>query len=239
MPDGGWFRWENWPDKSGELLEAFRANSITMIKDVQAVNWYDTDTVCQARQADARALPVRDSSIDAVITSPPYANRHDYSRIFHIDLLLLGLDEKRVTELRHRSIRSHVEAKNPQGFKRKLSHYKEPNSLKIILDQVPIDADKRIVPLLKGYFQDMYLSLLEVSRILKSGGHAAYVVGNVRHAGTMIPVDEILGAMAPQVGLEFDKAWVLRRRGNSAEQMGQYGRLAARETVVQLMKTTK
>jgi len=40
----------------------------------------------------------------------------------------------------------------------------------------------------------------------------------------MIPVDEILAEMAPQVDLEFDKAWVLRRRGNSAQQMGEYGR---------------
>ena len=85
----------------------------------------------------------------------------------------------------------------------------------------------------------MYLSLLEVSRILRNGGHAAYVIGNVRHAGVMVPVDEILGEMAPQVGLEFDKAWVLRRRGNSAQQMGEFGRQPARETVVQLKKASR
>jgi hypothetical protein len=65
-----------------------------------------------------------------------------------------------------------------------------------------------------------------------------YVVGNVRHAGLMMPVDEILGRMAPQVGLEFDKAWVLRRRGNSAQQMGQYGQEPARESIVLLAKNS-
>ena len=236
VPDGGWFRWGDWPDQSEKLLEAFQTAGSSMIEDVQTLNWPNTDVTYQARRADARKLPILNSSTDAVITSPPYANRHDYSRIFHIDLLLLGLTEKRVTKFRHEAVRSNVEAKDPNGFKRKIRHYREPTSLNAVLTQIPNDADERIIPLLKGYFQDMYLSLLEVSRILRNGGHAAYVIGNVRHAGVMVPVDEILGEMAPQVGLEFDKAWVLRRRGNSAQQMGQFGRQAARETVVQFKK---
>jgi DNA modification methylase len=237
VPDGGWFRWQEWPDRSKELLDVFQATSISMIGDVEALNWDDVDMIGQARLADARKLPVRTSSVDVVITSPPYANRHDYSRIFHIELLLLGLSEKGITKLRHKSFRSHVEARDPSGFKRKLAYYHAPDSLNTLLDQVPTDADERIVPLLMGYFQDMYLSLLEVARMLRKGGHGAYVVGNVRHAGVMIPVDAILGELAPQVGLEFEKAWVLRRRGNSAQQMGQYGREPSRESIVLLKKT--
>lgn len=236
IPDGGWFRWEKWPNQSDKLLETFKTTGRSMIADVQAVHWQEADLVYEARRADARKLPALDASIDAVITSPPYANRHDYSRIFHIDLLLLGMNEERVTKLRHGSIRSNVEAKDPDGYKRKLNHYREPGSLINVLAQIPADADERIGPLLKGYFQDMYLSLSEVSRILRHGGHVGYVIGNVRHAGVMIPVDEILGEMAPQVGLEFERAWVLRRRGNSAQQMGEYGREPARESVVLLRK---
>ena len=91
IPDGGWFRWGDWPDNSEELLEAFQTNCSSMIGDVQALNWPGIDIACEARRADARRLPMLDSSTNAVITSPPYANRHDYSRIFHIDLLLMGL----------------------------------------------------------------------------------------------------------------------------------------------------
>jgi DNA modification methylase len=236
IPDGGWFRWAEWPDQSTKILEAFKTNSRSMIADVQAVNWQNSDLIYEAKRADARKLPIPDSSVDAVITSPPYANRHDYSRIFHIDLLLLGLSEEGVTRLRHGSVRSNVEAKYPDGYERKLSRYEEPSLLVAILSQIPSEADERIIPLLKGYFQDMYLSLLEVARILRTGGHVAYVIGNVRHGGVMVPVDEILGQIAPQVGLEFERAWVLRRRGNSAQQMGEYGREPARETVVQLRK---
>ena len=44
---------------------------------------------------DARSLPLRSDSVDAVLTSPPYPNRHDYSRVFHIELLLLEYQKPR------------------------------------------------------------------------------------------------------------------------------------------------
>jgi hypothetical protein len=104
------------------------------------------------------------------------------------------------------------------------------------LDDLPKDADPRIARLLKGYFEDLFLSLQELHRVLRPGGKIAYVIGNVRHAGTMVPVDEILVQLASGAGLVFDCAWVMRQRGNSAQQMGKFGREAARETVVLLTK---
>ena len=239
VPDGGWFRWQKWPDRSDEVRQAFRDRVSCMLEDVQALNWTEDVAPSQARLADARNLPLSDSSIDGLITSPPYANRHDYSRVFHIDLLLLGLAEPEVTKLRHESIRSHVEAKVPDGYKRRLKSYRMPSALQEVLKKIPADADPRIMRLLNGYFEDIYLSLLEVGRVLKLGGRAAYVVGNVRHAGVMVPVDEILAEMAPQTGLTFDAAWVLRLRGNSAQQMKQYGRQPSRETIVFFAKDKK
>jgi len=232
VPDGGWFRWQTWPNRSDEIRQAFIDRVAQMLEDVQALNWTESVPPIRARLADARKLPLPASSIDGLISSPPYANRHDYSRVFHIDLLLLGLPEPEVTKLRHGSIRSHVEAKDPYGYKRRLKSYNMPSALQAVLEEIPDDADSRIMPLLIGYFEDIYLSLLEVGRVLKLGGRAAYVVGNVRHAGVMVPVDEILAELAPQTGLTFDAAWILRLRGNSAQQMKQYGRQPSRETIV-------
>ena len=232
VPDGGWFRWQTWPNRSEEIRQAFEERVAIMLADVQALSWAENGPPTRARLADARKLPLSAASIDGLITSPPYANRHDYSRVFHIDLLLLGLGELEVTKLRHESIRSHVEAKSPQGYKRRLKGYRTPESLEAVLGKLPADADTRIKPLLKGYFEDIYLSLFEVGRVLRPGGRAAYVVGNVRHAGVMVPVDEIIAELAPQAGLNFDIAWVLRFRGNSAQQMKQYGREPSRETAV-------
>ena len=209
-----------------------------MIADVEALNWLSDVPPARVRLADARKLPLKAESVDGFITSPPYPNRHDYSRVFHIDLLLLGLPEAEVTKLRHESIRSHVEARGPNGYKKRLKGYSGTESINSVLAALPADVDPRIEQMLKGYFEDIYLSLSEVQRILRPGGRAVYVVGNVRHAGVMIPVDKITADLASEVGLCFDVAWVLRLRGNSAQQMGLYGKEQSRESAVILSKVS-
>ena len=209
VPDGGWFRWKEWPDRSPEIRQSFESRVSCMMSDVEALNWLGHVPPARVRLADARKLPLRAESVDGLITSPPYPNRHDYSRVFHIDLLLLGLPEAKVTKLRHESIRSHVEARGPSGLKRRLKGYSGTESINSVLDTLPSDSDPRIEQMLRGYFEDIYLSLSEVQRILRPGGRAAYAVGNVRHAGVMVPVDKITAELASQVGLCFDVAWVL------------------------------
>lgn len=235
VPDGGWFRWSDWPDRSTEMRDAFKSRVSLMLADVQALNW-PKDQVAAMRRADARRLPIGSSFVDGLITSPPYANRHDYSRVFHIELLLLGEAEAEVTALRHRSIRSHVEAKPPRGAARQLQMYRPPARLVEALEALPASTENRVRRFLQGYFEDIYLSLVEVARVLRPGGRAAYVIGNVRHAGVMVPVDEICAELAVQAGLEFEAAWVVRERGNAAQQMGRYGRQASRESVILLSK---
>ena len=221
------------------MRDAFENAVSRMMVDVQLLNWSDEAPVASVRRADARKLPIESSCIDGLITSPPYANRHDYSRVFHIELLLLGAAESDVTNLRHRSVRSHVEAKPPRGFTHQLDMYQPPALLKEALEALPTSTDDRVRRMLLGYFEDLYLSLLEVARVLRPGGRAAYVVGNVRHAGVMVPVDEMTAELARQAGLEFEASWVMRERGNAAQQMGRYGRQPSRESVVLLAKGTR
>ena len=108
------------PDRSAEIRDAFKCTPcLLMMGDLEVLNW--TEGISEStsvRRADARQPPDRlVQLIDGLISSPPYANRHDYSRVFHIALLLLGEAESDVmTDLRHRSIRSHVEAKPPRGI---------------------------------------------------------------------------------------------------------------------------
>ena len=64
--------------------------------------------------------------------------------------------------------------------------------------------------MIRGYFEDIFLSLQEAARVLRRGGKVAYVVGNVRHAGTSVPVDVALCEIADLVGLSLDVGWVMR-----------------------------
>jgi hypothetical protein len=74
--------------------------------------------------------------------------------------------------------------------------------------------------------------LAEVARVLRPGGRAAIVIGNVQYCGVAFPVDEITVGIGQQIGLTAERLVVARYRGNSAQQMGLYGRNPARESVV-------
>jgi hypothetical protein len=58
------------------------------------------------------------------------------------------------------------------------------------------------------------------------------VVDNVRFDGEMIPVDLILCDMAERVGFKTEAIWIARYKGNSSQQMGRYGRVPVRESVL-------
>ena len=90
--------------------------------------------------------------------------------------------------------------------------------------------------MLTGYFEDLYSTLTVVRDVLKNTGKAAFVLGNVRHAGALIPVDEIFALVAQQAGLKHVDTWVIRERGNTAQQMGRFGRQPSRGSIIFLSK---
>ena len=236
IPDGGWFRWVKKENRPNLIPSSFAEHVRQMRQDVETDKSHRRSGKIRSRFGDSRFQTPQEEKVNAVITSPPYPNRHDYSRVFHIDLLMLGQTEAQITNLRRQSIRSHVEAKMPAEQQANQFDFRPPTSLVTALDALPAGADLRIRSMLIGYFADMYASLVNIRRSLVEGGKVAFVVGNVRHAGIPILVDEILVDVARNIGFSHQASWVARLRGNSAQQMGRYGRVAARESVVLLQK---
>ncbi|MBA2741048.1 MAG: hypothetical protein H0U46_03450 [Actinobacteria bacterium] len=178
---------------------------------------------------DARALPLDDDSIDAVITSPPYPNRHDYTRVFAVELELGFSLGPAIKDLRYRALHSHPEARRPSH----VPSYHEADVLTTQVDQVAQrHPDPRIPRMLSGYFEDLFVVLSEIRRVLVPAGRAALIVGNAQYSGISIPVDEHLADVAERAGFVVDSVNTLRMRGNSAQQMAVYGRRAARESAV-------
>jgi hypothetical protein len=234
VSDGGWFRWLDKPEQAHLVLPTFSNQVDRMLADVEPITPSVVDQSPPLRQKallhDARSIHSLGQVFDGLITSPPYPNRHDYTRVFQIELLLLGSDEDEVFRIRHNSLRSHVEAAAPPNAD--LGQYSVPPSLHGCLDEMPVDVDPRVPRMVRGYFEDMYLSLLSARRCVRPGGNLALVVGNVRHAGVVVPVDEILAEVGEEAGLQWTRTCVIRLRGNSAQQMGTYGRVPSREGIV-------
>lgn len=192
-----------------------------------------SDVSASAVIGDARSFPdkIRKTQFDAILTSPPYPNRHDYTRIYELELLVgfIG-DNQSLKALRYNTLRSHVEAKE----RYKAVGYLIPLKLNNIINNLHTRElnNPQIINTLVGYFEDMYLSLKEMKKVLKPGGHIGLVVSNVRFAGLMIPVDELLAEIGEQVGLSKQYIYVLRYRGNSSQQMSKHKREPARESLI-------
>ena len=187
-----------------------------------------------ANIGDARRLSTN-RVFDAVITSPPYPNRHDYTRIYSLEMVFdFVTSNDKLKKVRYDSIRSHVEAKK----KYEATGYERLP----IVDELVKDISRngtnnpQVLEMLQGYFEDMYLVLSEISRCLKKKGIAALVVSNVRFAGVSVPVDEILAELGQQVGLKLENIFVLRYRGNSSQQMRNYKRDSSRESIIMWQK---
>jgi len=183
-----------------------------------------------ARVGDARKIRTQ-KKFDAIITSPPYPNRHDYTRIYGLEMIFDFItSNNELKKVRYETIRSHVEARQ----KYKALDYVQPKTLSILIDKIKNNGvnNSQVLDMIDGYFEDMYLALCEMKRCLNKSGQIALVVSNVRFAGINLPVDELLSEIGKQAGLKPKGIWIARLRGNSSQQMRDYKRIPSRESIV-------
>ncbi|MBL9032624.1 MAG: hypothetical protein JNM80_13090 [Phycisphaerae bacterium] len=233
VPTGGWLSWR--PNRRpAARLRADLADTVEgMLTDLRGIS-EPVNHRWTARVADARSLPLKDGSVSAIITSPPYPNRHDYTRVFGVELMFGFLDWDGTRSLRYQMMHSHPEARPnrppSQG-------YSEPRLITDAIRRVARHNEReRLVAMLHGYFLDLYLSLREMARALRAGGKAALVLGNAQYDGVPIEVDKATALIGRHAGLRCTEIRVVRQRGNSAQQMKLHGRAPARESVVMFVK---
>lgn len=227
---GGWLKMADPPPLGRSLTQDYLARLARMLRDLagfQRTLHHGTWTV---KIGDARTSHPELGRFTAVISSPPYLNRHDYTRVLSLELLIGFLElYDDLKELRYRLLRSHVEAKDvlsPLG-------YTVPAAVKDVLAELAVrDADPRVLRIVAGYFEDLYAVLGATRQVLTPDGRVAFVLGNVRFSGVTIPVDEIVAEIGEAVGLRCDSILVARHRNNSAQQMRAFGRTPSRESVI-------
>jgi DNA modification methylase len=156
--------------------------------------------------------------------SPPYLNNFDYSEIYKLELWMLDFVStyEEWQKLRRSTIRSHHSLKFPQT--NILRSHKDAQSIIHWIDFMASSqclvgkAAENMPSVIKGYFDDMYLSLKEQFRVLKPGGFLVYVVSNSRHAYLPIATDLMLGHIAQIIGFEPLELVVLKKRNGRTRQ---------------------
>lgn len=139
---------------------------------------------CTVQQRDARTMKLDDETIDAIITSPPYLNQIDYTKVYEIEnLFIRGLYEKP-------PMRSYIGLESDTEFLPELDLPKAANA----------------------YFHDIHEVLEEMHRVCKPGAMIAIVVGNAYFPGRIVDSDLIICHLADSAGFKIDRISVLNTR---------------------------
>jgi len=147
------------------------------------------------KQGDARKLDYEEGSIDLVLTSPPYLNAIDYMRCSKFSLVWMGHNVSELRQIRGKSVGA--EASSEQAL--------ESSCVTSLIKQLGLKTklSNRDHALLASYVWDMGQALSEVSRVLRRGGRAVYVVGDSMSKSTFIRNSSIVTAVAQKSGLSF------------------------------------
>jgi hypothetical protein len=154
-------------------------------------------------RGDARQLVGQIEPVDLAVFSPPYPNSFDYTDVYNVELWALGYLDSRTknTELRNRTLRSHVQI------------YRDMSSAGIespLLQQTMQELEgasgrlwNRHIPAMIGaYTADMALVLQGLAAKLRTKGRVYMVVGDSRYANINVPIAAILAQVSPSLGLE-------------------------------------
>ena len=239
--------------KLGQVIEDLSENKSNTLFDLYDTKNIEYKPVNIIEGSCLEELPKLESDyFDFIITSPPYCNRYDYTRTYALELMYLGYDNVKVRDLRQTMLSCTVENKekveilksfyntlNQESiFDKVLNVYNqseamnEVNSTLYELNRIGSLNNKNIARMVKNYFLEMCFVVCEMARVTKSGGYCVMVNDNVRYGGEEIPVDLILSEFAENFEFEIEKIFVLARgKGNSSQQMGNYGRTEVRKCV--------
>ena len=184
------------------------------------------------------------TAYSAILTSPPYCNRYDYTRTYALELAMLELTQVEVSDLRQEMLsctvenrekdllkicpqwEPFIEAANQQKLLQTINTYLEHEKASGALN------NNGIPRMVRGYFSEMACVIGECARVLKPNARLFMVNDNVRYAGVSISVDTILSDIARSLGFEVEKILVVQgKKGNSSQQMGTYGRVPLRKCV--------
>ncbi len=217
-------------DSEGSVYEVLEKAVISGLKDLLETKFLSPASATESMLGDSKNLNLREGQVDAVITSPPYLNRNNYIAQQKGELALLGFIQDAISykELVKSTLISHVEGTLPKSSE---SAFPEIN--KIIENVALTEGNNPKIPyMIAGYFEDMNAIFLEMWRVCKSGAQLAFVVGNARWGGVVIPVDHLLMQQAEKIGFRPEKIFITRFKGNSPQQMRRFGRIPVRESII-------
>ena len=194
-----------------------------MVQDIEQIRHLDI-VPTYVYLADSRNIgeTLQKSSINAVITSPPYPNEKDYTRTTRLESVLLGFIKNK-TDLRYykqRLLRSNTR----NVYKTDTDEKWVANNQRINELSEKIEAKRRELGKTSGfeklyhrvvklYFGGMAKHLEELKPKLCHGAWLAYVVGDqASYFRILVRTGEILAEIAEELGYKVERIDLFRNR---------------------------
>ncbi|HLG28059.1 MAG TPA: DNA methyltransferase [Paenisporosarcina sp.] len=239
-----------------DVLAEFVSLANQMAKDIQAIKLWSKGRYKQSEHnlinGDSRDTTnyIQDKSIDHVFTSPPYLNNFDYADRTRLELYFWGqakswgeISEKirtvlitsATTQINRADARYEImdefskECPQVTGFigdsVEKLSKIRKTKGGKKSYDLM-----------VAGYFNDMYLIIKDVYRVMKPATNALFVLGDSAPYGIHIPTDKLIGDIGIGIGFSSYEIEILRTRGDKWKANPQRHNIPLHEGIVILSK---
>lgn len=181
---------------------------------------------------------VPDSSIDLVITSPPYLNSRDYTDTYMLELKTLGFTKSfsEITELREKTIRSHVQIKWKDITCIDNALLQDTLAKLEVAKKAKKNWNSSIIDMIRLYFVDIDTIFGLLAKKLKNGGKVYFNVSNSAYFNTEINTLEIASSIAEDNGFEIKEIRKARYLKTSPQQKKIVGKLL--EGVIVMEKKT-
>ncbi len=189
------------------LKKVFKRTVKRMIHDLKRAKYENPEI--KVYFGDARRMDfLEEGCFDAVITSPPYLNKIEYTKVYSIEYELF-FEEKKID-----SFRSYI-GLNPKHVK----------------DFFP---ELNLPEVAKAYLQDMNDSLGEIYRVMKDDAKCAMVVAEGAFPDGVVPVDHLIANLAERTGFKVEKIVIANSRVVTRDRTIKIGR--ARESIIVMSK---
>jgi DNA modification methylase len=147
----------------------------------------------------SRNIQLLDASVDFVLTSPPYCTRIDYAIATRLELAILGQGPGRLAELRTQTMGSSTV--RVSGSQINLNWGDAClDFLKVVAGHPSKGSTSYYLKMFSQYFDDLYISLAEVSRCLRDGGRAGLVVQDSFYKGIRVDLSAICEEIGRNLG---------------------------------------
>jgi len=207
-------------------LFAFQQQIEVMKSDMRQMQAHADKSSACIIAGDARTISKSvDEMIDAVITSPPYANNYDYADALRFEMTFWG--EVSGWGDIHDKVRRHLIVSSSQHSSRERLNLEEVlqadeltpirGELSDIVHKLAeVRADhggkKHYHTMVAAYCRDIALVLGQLRPVCKSGAHMCWVIGDSAPYGIYCPIEKWIGELSLAAGFERYRFEKLRDR---------------------------